>query len=488
MRKFNKKQILDILKTLEDMQDKKLYGECQEAALALCDLIDHLAESGTQTVALLEQYCEMLFKANNGEIEKKALRKHLFQIEDIAKEELKPNRTEVVFLSYKSSMSDCIESIYFAANADPQCDAYFIPIPYYEMLSNGQTGELIYEGAEFYDSRITITHYKNYNIEERCPDAIFHFNPYDDKNLTLMVHPDYHFKKLKKFTDMLVYIPYSFFGDKRTNVGSSIDFPGVIYSDKTILLSDDIKKGYAKELKKRNKKVSNSYLDNKFVALGSAKVDKVINSKKEDYEIPKEWAALIRDKRVILYNTSIVRFYRNGFKLMVQTLRAFKENRNVVLWWRPHPLLDVSVSIASPEHHEQYLKIINTYKAEGWGIFDDTPILHRAITFADAYYGDSLSGVFVLCAVAGKPCLKAERNKEGKEIFTMVALNDVALNDTEKYINTPKDFIEYICGDYAVSDERKSRMQALYAEDMGIDISGSAGQKIYEHIKSSILA
>jgi hypothetical protein len=51
------------------------------------------------------------------------------------KTELKPNQIEVAFLSYKASMSDCIETIYLAAKADPMCDAYWIPIPYYTIIT-----------------------------------------------------------------------------------------------------------------------------------------------------------------------------------------------------------------------------------------------------------------------------------------------------------------------------------------------------------------
>ena len=39
---------------------------------------------------------------------------------------------EAIFLPYKASMWDSLESVWKAADADPECDAYVIPIPYYD--------------------------------------------------------------------------------------------------------------------------------------------------------------------------------------------------------------------------------------------------------------------------------------------------------------------------------------------------------------------
>ena len=131
MRKHEQKQILELLQTLEQAQDFGLYADCQNCAISIGELIESIAGEGTQTVTFLEEYYELLFKASNGEVGKKILRRKLIEIENSIKSELKPNRIEVVFLSYKASMSDSLESIYLAAKADPNCDAFWIPIPYY---------------------------------------------------------------------------------------------------------------------------------------------------------------------------------------------------------------------------------------------------------------------------------------------------------------------------------------------------------------------
>ena len=52
----------------------------------------------------------------------------------------------------------------------------------------------------------------------------------------------------------------------------------------------------------------------------------------------------------------------------------------------------------------QYVQLEEQYKAEGWGIYDDSAELNRAIALCDAYYGDG-SSLVQLCQKAGKPIM-----------------------------------------------------------------------------------
>jgi hypothetical protein len=51
-----------------------------------------------------------------------------------------------------------------------------------------------------------------------------------------------------------------------------------------------------------------------------------------------------------------------------------------------------------------YRRLVEEYKAAGIGIYDDTPDLHRALVWSDAYYGDGGS-LMQMCGVAGKPIM-----------------------------------------------------------------------------------
>jgi len=200
LRKNQQKQILDVLGTLREAQEAELYADCQDGAIGIGEYIEELVGEGTETVSLLEEYCELIYRASIEEAGSNALKKQLLKIENSVKNELKPTKTEVVFLTYKASMSDCLESIYMAAKENPNCDVYWMPIPYYEKKPDGKFSTMHIEGPEFYKDSVECTDWKEYDIAERCPDAIFSYAPYDEQNYTTSVHPNYFFRTMRKQT------------------------------------------------------------------------------------------------------------------------------------------------------------------------------------------------------------------------------------------------------------------------------------------------
>ncbi|MDR2600491.1 MAG: hypothetical protein LBC73_09485 [Oscillospiraceae bacterium] len=413
MRKHQQKQILEVIETLYEAQASELYADCQEGALGVGEYIEEIVGEGTTTVSLLEEYCELIYKASNSETTQKELKKQLEKVEVSVKNELKPNRIEMVFLSYKAAMSDSLESIYIAAKEDANCDAYWIPIPYYEKNPDGSFGEKHYEGAEFYKENIVCTDYREYDIKARHPDVIISFSPYDNLGKMTSVDPNYYFENLRSQTDLLVYVPYYV-----TTVDAAkppfTQCPGVLYSHKVVVQSEEIRECFIRDY---NELIKIGYseeiygkAEDKFVALGSPKFDAVINAKREDYKLPTEWHNLMQNpdgstKKAIFYNTSITASLNNPeqyLKKLKYVLNTFKQHNEVLLWWRPHPLARTAYSGIYPELEKEYDDIVAEYISTGWGIYDDTPDLHRAIVWSDAYYGDS-SSVVMLYEVTGKP-------------------------------------------------------------------------------------
>ena len=92
------------------------------------------------------------------------------------------------------------------------------------------------------------------------------------------------------------------------------------------------------------------------------------------------------------------------FKKMEWVFRTFRKRKDVVLLWRPHPLsLDTAKSM-NPEAVRPYLELVEEYKGQKIGIYDDSGDLHRAVNLADAYYGDG-SSVTELFRQQGKPVM-----------------------------------------------------------------------------------
>jgi len=409
MRKHQQKQILELLGTIKRAQEAKLYADCQESAIVIGEFIEEIEGEGTQTVTSLEEYCELLYKASIGEAGKKALAKGLLQVENNVKNELKPNRYEMVFLSYKASMSDCIESIYMAAKDDLNCDVYWIPIPYYEYNQNGTPGTMHFDGPENYKQNIECTDYRDYDIEERHPDVVVTFAPYDSLGHMTTVHKDYYFQRMRNLTDLLVYVPY--FVTSESIKEPFTKCPGVMFSHLVVVQSEAVRRSYIRDYLELEKIGYSRDIygapEEKIVALGSPKFDAVINAIREDFSLPEQWKTLIKNKKVILYNTSVnpILNYKEQYLIKLKyVMDTFRDRDDVVLWWRPHPLSKNAYNTMNPGLAGQYKRIVEEYKQAGYGIYDDTSDLHRAISWTDAYYGD-ISSLILLYQFTGKPIM-----------------------------------------------------------------------------------
>ena len=437
MRKFQQQQILDVIQSLHILHGEirdRLHGktyeavqaalaDCQEAAIQVGEAIEQIEGAGTQAVSYLEQYCETIYQTSiqlqeiSSQKAYKSLESHLIKAENDIKH--MPARTEAVFLPYKASMWDSLESVWKAADGDPDCDAYVIPIPYYDKNPDGSFQEMHYEGDQ-YPKYVPITNYEEYDFESRKPDMIFIHNPYDEFNYVTSVPPFFYTKNLKKYTEMLVYIPYFVLGeispDNEQAVKGMEHFctvPGVFYSDRVIVQSKDMRTIYVNVLAETFGEESRQTWEQKILGLGSPKLDKASGTGKDEVEIPEEWLRVIKKpdgsyKKIIFYNTSIIALLKHEEKMlskMQDVFEIFKEQKNdIALLWRPHPLIQSTISSMRPELWEEYKKIVDQYLEEDWGIYDDTADLNRAIALCDAYYGDG-SSVVQLCQAAGKPVM-----------------------------------------------------------------------------------
>lgn len=446
MRKKKKQEILELLKTLEAAREvvrnmvasgkisgaRDILSECQQAAVAVGTCIEQSEGEGHAAVVCLEEYCEALFIAyeklgtDKGADEiYEILSKQLEKAETIIKKDIYAKK-EVVFFPYKASMWDSLESLYLTLKTNQEYDVYCVPIPYFELNPDRSLGAMHYEGGE-YPENIEITDWRAYDLEERRPDEIYIHNGYDDCNLVTSVHPRFYSRNLKQYTDLLVYIPYFVLRETDPEDQVAVDsikhfvwLPGVIYADKVIVQSEAMKQIYISEYLKAAEKsglggrhLDRNYLEQKIDGTGSPKLDRVLRLQREDIEIPEDWKDIIHkadgiDKKIIFYNTSINALLSQDKKMLDKISRVFdifREYRDeVALLWRPHPLLPSTIRAMRPELWEQYRQIVEQYRREGWGIYDDSVDIDRAVVISDAYYGDE-SSVVELCKTRRIPVM-----------------------------------------------------------------------------------
>lgn len=410
---------------------KELLGQCQEGALELGDFIEKTEKPGIRIISLLEEYCELLYSVyeetgkgqeiNANKIYKK-LRQSVFRIENCLKNDIKTTY-EIVFMPYKASMWDSLESVWKAAAEDPDCEVYVVAIPYYDRNADRSFGAFHYEGGNFPED-VPIIHYAAYDLEKRKPDIIYIHNPYDENNYVTSVAPQFYASKLKEYTDCLAYIPYCVYAEKE-NPDSEATIAyyshyitnGVLYADKVILQSEKFGQGMINTLQ-RYCGMDRNYWENKVVGLGSPKYDRIFDTDRDILHMPEEWKRLVTKpdgnrKKVIFYNTSLGALLEYSGQMIhkIQSVLQFfyERQEEYVLLWRPHPLVKATIESMRPGLWEKYKEITDTYRKAGWGIYDDTPDFHAAFALSDAYYGD-YSSLILLYLKTGKPLLKQNVN------------------------------------------------------------------------------
>ncbi|MDE6386750.1 MAG: hypothetical protein K2L82_02950 [Lachnospiraceae bacterium] len=425
---MKKKDVLSVIDSLEKINSvlaKKLdsnvpvtvevLADCQDAAIAVGNEIEKVGEAGEEAVRLLEAYCENIYQMNCNQSDvnqcrklTKKIQKQLVQIRNQVKFNLPEEKKQVVFLPYKASMWDSLESVWRAASADKDWESIVMPIPYFTKNKDGTLGEMHYEGADFPDY-VPIVDWQQYSLEAEHPAVIFIHNPYDQYNLVTTVHPQFYSAKIRNYTDKLVYIPYFVHRNDMVKEEYCV-LPGTLYANVVVLQSEKVREQYIRyysaALPELAERVGRKAIEEKFRALGSPKFDV---GEAETGVVPEEWKEfLVGNRKVLFFNTHLNGLIAGKSEQFLEKIEwvfeLFKDRDDVVLLWRPHPLMVETAKSMNPDAVEPYLRLVDKYKEEKIGIYDDTKDLHRAINLSDAYYGD-MSSVVELFRHQGKPIM-----------------------------------------------------------------------------------
>lgn len=401
------KEIKKSLETKKISEAMDLLAQCQEGVVELGNLIEQTEGENAKTIPVLESYCELAYRIYDqisrnelpsAEKVNKELHKAFIQIENSVKNDIKV-RTEAVFLPYKASMWDSLESVWQAAEADPDCDAYVIPIPFYDKNPDGSFKAEHYEGDLFPDD-VPITNFQTFDFGEHQPDMIFIHNPYDDLNRVTSVHPFFYSSNLKRFTETLVYIPY--YSTAGGMSEGQISCPAYYNADYIVIQTEKYRRFFDGRIPEQ-----------KFLAFGSPKFDRIIRKCKNPPEPPVEWKEKMQGKKVYFYNTSLGGMLSNTVAFlnkMEYVFKCFENREDACLIWRPHPLMESTLDSMRAAFRPYYDSLKQYYMQKDFGIYDDTPDIANTIAMCDAYIGDMGTSVTSLFGIAGKPLFILDNN------------------------------------------------------------------------------
>ena len=410
----------------------QLLAKCQDIAINMGKIIENTLKNTEEVISVLEEYCETIYNMyellSSGEAGSVESRILLCKIAEEALDKLKNysekilRRREVVFLPYKASLWDSFDGLWREYMEDEDWDVYVIPIPYIYKSGRGEIYKECYEGNEF-PEEVAVTDYKQYDFQQRHPDEVYIQCPYDKCNAVLSMEPYFYSDNIKQYTDKLVLVPPFIIdeineedGKALKNARDYICTPGVMHADKVIVQSEQLKNTYVKLLTEFAGEDTRAIWEKKIDGSGLPRADETALASRNRLvkTLPWEWQKrMLRDdgkpKKVVVFknNVSAILQYKEQFiKKLSEVLDTFKENRDsIVLLWTENPLVNETIKKLYPLLWEKYSAIIDSYKEDGWGIYDECLLNSNELAIVgDAYYGDTDS-VIQKFIRAGKPVM-----------------------------------------------------------------------------------
>ena len=128
---------------------------------------------------------------------------------------------------------------------------------------------------------------------------------------------------------------------------------------------------------------------------------------------PASWGSVPEGKKRILLDTT-VNYVLNDANEPLSTLRSIfdriRETEDVILVWRPHPLLSDTYRSLRPEDYPKLQELKKYFSEERIGIYDETGDAALALSLCDAEL-DSGSSMAVLAAASEKPVFRIPYGK-----------------------------------------------------------------------------
>jgi len=403
----------------------ELLEKCQALAIKVGEAIEKTQGEDFITVKMLEDYCEQVYKLyekitagqfENTRRECDILDKSIRMIQKSYRNDIK-RKKEAVFFPYKASLWKYMEYKWKELCEDPDYDVYVVPIPSYYKKFDGTLIDEHYDLDEYPDYVNAIS-YLNFDYEHKYPDMMFIQNPYDETNYTISVHPFFYAKNLKNYTKQLIYIPPFLvdeidFEDEKSviNAAGYVTVPGVIHADKVIVQSEQMRKAYIDILTEFAGKDTKRIWENKILGNGSSIYDFVLQNNDSMYL--DRWRNIIEKpdgsrKKIVLYYTGISSLLQNEDNMIDKikaTLDIFKKAKDdIALIWKPNPMIKDNMVRLRPQLWKEYEEIVDMFREEEWGIYDESDDTEGVILISDAFYGDP-GYLMNLCRKKGIPVM-----------------------------------------------------------------------------------
>ena len=272
----------------------------------------------------------------------------------------------VYFLPYVAGMWRSMAPLY-KEHKKAKDKVVVMPIPYY---GRNNDGEMIYPHYDGYDFPVPVKDYHDVDLAAEHPDIIYFHYPYDDCNRVTSVDPAYYSDNLRQCCEKLIYTPYYTRGLNDNDLPSTMT-GAVFKADAVVVWSEKQKENFAER-----------HPGKEIILKRQPKL--------RPRKIPEDWETRIAGRKVILLNNSLGALMDDPRRELHKLQDAIRRNRDVCLWWRPHPLFVDTINSICPKYGPFYYQIMQDFLRRD-DIFDNSWDVDRAAVRADEYLGDPSS-------------------------------------------------------------------------------------------------
>nr|MCR4674970.1 LicD family protein [Lachnospiraceae bacterium] len=246
----------------------QILNECQQLAGDFGTLTEQVrgekSQVGIAVVEALQKFCDAVYiEYQNLESDESTMtfpmsKNALDELISVIKGKIL-ERNEVCFFPVGvkewKTLSKIIEQI-----EDDKTEICVVPLP---LIKKDMFGNILMTDEEIisatdienYPKNIQYLDWTEYDLKRHCPEVIYIQNPYDEYNPYLTVPPDFYSSNLRLYTKELKYVPIGKtdeFGEKDINsiynLKHYVMAPGIVYADKVIVQSENVKEQYIKAL------------------------------------------------------------------------------------------------------------------------------------------------------------------------------------------------------------------------------------------------
>ncbi|MEE3466906.1 MAG: LicD family protein [Eubacterium sp.] len=419
--------------------------QCQDLAIQLGNAIEKRAIRPSESVQMLEVYCESVYALYQQMIDgvsRDTLMDGAAKLQTrgngliTAMSDIGQEKKTVIFVCRCPEDWKSIHTLWELYERDGMYETVVISVPYYYRNYDGSVSrdDMVCE-TEGYPEGIVLTAYDAYDFENESPDILFFQFPYDEYHETISLHPFYYAKSLRKYAQKLVLIPPFFLREVGENQRAAymlrqyLRTPGFFYADTIILQSDTMRAffvkeldGFLDELSGADEEIKKWFdFENRVLGTGCPRADwlsrdRLLFGLTDDEDsfmdkagdrvsitpyarvirIPEEWMTCLQRQDGSL--RKVIGFYISGSMLLGYGIKAIEKMKTVmelfcsmddlVPLWIADPYAKRILRKRDPDAWKMLRAWMDDYRASGRGILDESGEIERAAALCDGFYGD----------------------------------------------------------------------------------------------------